>query len=166
MDLFIGRIPYHWCCCQNGNRESFVTNSSVFLCAGGSTKGAPERTTSTSTTKTTSTTRTSERPVLCKRRRKLFGLSGSPSCPSYVCWSVVRLAAKQKKQFDGFTFRELCSLAKHDNKVSLFSFGSNLFERWGGSLAPHPSDAMCGKKVDKNLLMQLWIFESSCLWLC
>ena len=73
-----------------------MTKSSVFLCAGGSTRGAPER---------------------MKERRKLFGLSGSPSCPSYVCWSVVRLAAKQKKQFDGFTFRELCSLAKYDKKV-------------------------------------------------
>ena len=75
-----------------------MTESSVFLCAGSSTRGAPER---------------------MKKRRKLFGLSGSPSCPSYVCWSVVRLAAKQKKQFDGFTFRELCSLAKYDKKVAV-----------------------------------------------
>ena len=75
-----------------------MTNSSVFLCAGVSTRGAPER---------------------MKEGRKLFGLSGSPSCPSYVCWSVVRLAPKQKKQFDGFTFRELCSLAKYDNKVAV-----------------------------------------------
>ena len=75
-----------------------MTKSSVFLCVGSSIRGAPER---------------------MKERRKLFGLSGSPSCPSYVCWSVVRLAAKQKKQFDGFTFRELCSLAKHDNKVGV-----------------------------------------------
>ena len=32
---------------------------------------------------------------------------------------VVRLAAKQKRKFDGFTFRELCSLAKYDKEVAV-----------------------------------------------
>ena len=40
------------------------------------------------------------------------------SIVSIFC-EVVRLAAKQKRQFDGFTFRELRSLAKYDKKVAV-----------------------------------------------